>query len=69
MIRPDGRQLPPRHPAGLVNRHLAQAIEYLVEENRVLKEPLGNNRLRLTDDQRRRIVARDTRTSQVTFER
>jgi hypothetical protein len=27
--------------AGWVNRHQAQAIEYLIEENRVLKEQLG----------------------------
>jgi transposase InsO family protein len=43
---------------GWVNRRQAQAIEYLVEENRVLKEHLGNNRLRLTDDQRRRLAAK-----------
>jgi putative transposase len=44
--------------AGWVNRHQAQAIEYLVEENRVLKEQLGNKRLRLTDDQRQRLAAK-----------
>ena len=44
--------------AGWVNRHQAQVIEYLVEENRVLKEQLGGRRLRLTDDQRRRLAAR-----------
>ncbi len=44
--------------AGWVNRHQAQAIDYLVEENRVLKEQLGGKRLRLTDDQRRRLAAR-----------
>jgi transposase InsO family protein len=43
---------------GWVNRRQAQAIEYLVEENRVLKEQLGNRRLRLTDDQRRRLAAK-----------
>lgn len=42
--------------AGWVNRHQAQVIEYLVEENRVLKEQLGRRRLRLTDDQRRRLA-------------
>ncbi len=45
--------------AGWVNRHQAQAIEYLIEENRVLKEQLGGKRLRLTDDQRRRLAAKD----------
>ena len=29
--------------AGWVNRHQAQAIEYLVEENRVLKQQLGED--------------------------
>jgi hypothetical protein len=43
---------------GWVNRHQAQAIEYLTEENRVLKKQLGNKRLRLTDDQRRRLAAK-----------
>jgi hypothetical protein len=36
---------------GWVNRHQADAIDYLIEENRVLKEQLGKRRLRLTDDQ------------------
>ena len=44
--------------AGWINRHQAQAIEYLVEENRVLKEQLGKKRLPLTDDQRRRLAAK-----------
>ena len=44
--------------AGWVNRRQAQAIEYLVEENRVLKEQLRGRRLRLTDDQRRRLAAK-----------
>ena len=44
--------------AGWVNRHQAQAIDYLVEENRVLKEQLGSKRLRLTDGQRRRLAAK-----------
>jgi putative transposase len=40
--------------AGWVNRHQQHVIEYLVEENRVLKEKVKGRRLRLTDDQRRR---------------
>ena len=44
--------------AGWVNREQAQVITYLVEENRVLKEQLGGRRLRLTDDQRRRLAAK-----------
>jgi len=44
--------------AGWVNRHQAQAIDYLVEENRVLKEQLDGKRIRLTNDQRRRLAAK-----------
>jgi len=40
--------------AGWVNRGQQRVIEYLVEENRVLREQLGGRRLRLTDEQRRR---------------
>jgi len=41
--------------SGLVNRHRADVIAYLVEENRVLKEQMKDRKLRLTDDQRRRL--------------
>jgi hypothetical protein len=34
--------------AGWVNRHQLDVIEYLEEENRVLKERMGGRRLRLT---------------------
>jgi putative transposase len=44
--------------AGWVNRHQQQVIEYLLEENRVLKGQLKGRRLRLTDDQRRRLAAK-----------
>ena len=44
--------------AGWVNREQAQIASYLVEENRVLREQLGDRRLRLTDDQRRRLAAK-----------
>ena len=44
--------------AGWVNRFQQDAIEYLKEENRVLREQLGERRLRFTDDQRRRLAAR-----------
>ena len=35
--------------SGWVNRRQQLAIEYLLEENRVLREQLGSRRLRLTD--------------------
>jgi putative transposase len=44
--------------SGWVNRQQAQAIDYLREENRVLKEQLKGKRLRLTDEQRRRLAAK-----------
>jgi hypothetical protein len=47
--------------AGWANRHQQQVIEYLVEENRVLKEQLKGRRVRLTDDQRRRLAAKGQR--------
>src|ERR1700733_5118066 len=44
--------------AGWMNQHQLQMIEYLREENRVLREQLGGRRLRFNDDQRRRLAAK-----------
>ena len=44
--------------AGWMNQKQQYAIEYLREENRVLREQLGTRRLRFTDDQRRRLAAK-----------
>jgi putative transposase len=44
--------------AGWMNQRQLQAIDYLREENRVLREQLGGRRLRLTDDQRRRLAVK-----------
>jgi hypothetical protein len=44
--------------AGWMNQRQLQAMDYLKEENRVLREQLGERRLRLTDDQRRRLAAK-----------
>jgi transposase len=41
-----------------MNQRQRQAIDYLREENRVLREQLGDRRLRLTDDQRRPLAAK-----------
>ena len=43
--------------AGWMNQRHIQMIDYLREENRVLREQLGGRRLRLNDDQRRRLAA------------
>src|ERR1700736_448871 len=42
--------------AGWVNRHQLDVIEYLQEENCVLKERLGGRRLRFTDAERCRLA-------------
>jgi transposase InsO family protein len=44
--------------AGWITRQQDSVIEYLREENRVLKQQLGRKRLRLTDAQRRRLAVR-----------
>jgi putative transposase len=44
--------------AGWMNQRQLQAMDYLREENRVLREQLGERRLRLTDAQRRRLAAK-----------
>ncbi len=47
--------------AGWVNRSQQDLIEYLQEENRVLREQLGGRRLLFTDVQRRRLAAKAKR--------
>jgi transposase InsO family protein len=44
--------------AGWIGRQQDAVIEYLREENRVLRQQLGRKRLRLTDAQRRRLAVR-----------
>ena len=44
--------------SGWVNRQQQDVIDYLREENRVLREQLGGRRLRLTDNQRRRLAVK-----------
>jgi len=44
--------------AGWLNRHQQAVVEYLQEENRILKEKLGPKRILLTDDQRRRLAVK-----------
>ena len=41
-----------------MNQQQQFAIDYLREENRVLREQLGGRRVRLNDDQRRRLAAK-----------
>jgi hypothetical protein len=44
--------------ASWMNYRQYQLIDYLREENRVLREQLGERRLRFNDDQRRRLTVR-----------
>jgi transposase InsO family protein len=44
--------------AGWLGQHQRDVIDYLQEENRVLRQQLGTKRLRLSDDQRRRLAAK-----------
>jgi putative transposase len=44
--------------AGWMNQHQHHVIDYLIEENRVLREQIGNRRLRFTNDERRRLAAK-----------
>ena len=42
--------------AGWMNRKQQQLIDYLLEENRVLREQLGKQRLRFSDAQKKRLA-------------
>ena len=44
--------------AGWINRRQQQVIDYLVEENRILKGQLRGRRVRLTGDERRRLAVK-----------
>src|SRR5712672_1260584 len=44
--------------AGWINSRQLEVIDFLREENRVLREQLGGRRLRFTDDQRRRLAVK-----------
>ena len=44
--------------AGWVNRHQQTIIDYLIEENRIFKQQLMSRRLRLSNDDRRRLAAK-----------
>ena len=58
MIDPAALQMVLGVLTGWLDRREREAIAYLVEENRLLRRQLGGRRLRLTDDDRRRLAAR-----------
>ena len=44
--------------AGWIHRRQQEAVEYLLAENRVLREKLGKKRILLNDDQQRRLAVK-----------
>ena len=58
MIDPAALQMVLSVLTGWLERREREAIAYLIEENRLLRRQLGGRRLRLTDDDRRRLAAR-----------
>ena len=44
--------------AGWFNRRQQDAVEYLITENRILRQKLGKNRILLDDDQRRLLAGK-----------
>jgi transposase InsO family protein len=44
--------------SGWMNQHQQHVIHYLMEENRVLREQIGNRRMRFSDEHRRRLAAK-----------
>jgi putative transposase len=49
--------------SGWMHQHQQQVIHYLVEENRVLREQIGNRRMHFSDGQRRRLAAKAKKIS------
>ena len=47
--------------SGWINQRQQSIIEYLKEENRILREQLGDKRIRFTDKQRRRLAEKAKR--------
>jgi hypothetical protein len=45
-----------RTVSGWLNRKQQHALEFLEEENRILREKIGGKRIRFTDDERRRLA-------------
>jgi transposase InsO family protein len=58
VIDPTALQMVLCVPTGWLDRREREAVAYLIEENRLLRRQLGTRRLRLTDDDRRRLAKR-----------
>ena len=44
--------------SGWMNRHQQRVIDYLIEENRILKGKICGKRIRFTDNERRRLAVK-----------
>jgi hypothetical protein len=53
--------------AGCLSQQQRNVIDYLQEENCVLRDQLGNKRLRLNDEQRRRLAVKTKNWAGVCF--
>src|SRR5215467_15503124 len=53
--------------AGWMSQYQQRVIAYLIEENRVLREQVGDRRLTFNDDQRRRLAAKAKQLSRETL--
>ena len=67
MIDPAALQIVLSVLTGWLDRREREAIAYLIEENRLLRRQLGDHRLRLTDDDRRRLAALAYRLGRATL--
>jgi hypothetical protein len=54
--------------AGWISRRQQDVIEYLLEENRILREHVGDRRLQFTDTQRRSLATMARKLSRKTFD-
>src|SRR5512138_4037331 len=58
VLAPQSAFVPRCVPFMLISEHQQHTIDYLTEENRILREQIGDRRLRFSDDQRRRLAVR-----------
>ena len=67
MIDPAALQMVLLVLTGWLDRREREAVAYLIEENRLLRRQLGSRRLRLTDEDRRRLAVRAYRVGRATL--
>ena len=67
MIAPAALQIVLGVLTGWLDRQEREAVAYLIEENRLLRRQLGKQRLRFSDDDRRRLAAQAYRVGRATL--